>query len=241
MPHEIIRTEQLTKSYHLGDQDVPILHGIDMVIRQGEYVALMGPSGSGKSTLMNIIGCLDVATAGAYFLDGIDVSRCDKNELARIRGEKIGFVFQNFNLLSRETALENVELPLVYGTTSKHNRKQKAVQALEAVGLAHRMSHRPNELSGGERQRVAIARALINDPTIILADEPTGNLDSKSGRQIMEIFDLLHREGRTIIMVTHGEDIAARAGRVITIRDGYLQMSPTRAPLVRRRNSRRQD
>lgn len=228
MPHEIIRTEQLTKAYVLGEMEVPILHGIDMVINQGEYVALMGPSGSGKSTLMNIIGCLDVATSGSYFLDGIDVGNCDKNDLARIRGEKIGFVFQNFNLLSRETALENVELPLVYGTTSKQNRKHKAVQALEAVGLTHRMSHRPNELSGGERQRVAIARALINDPTIILADEPTGNLDSKSGRQIMEIFDQLHGEGRTIIMVTHGEDIAARAGRILTIRDGYLQTAPPR-------------
>ena len=228
MSRELICTEQLTKAYILGEMEVPILHGIDMVINQGEYVALMGPSGSGKSTLMNIIGCLDVASSGAYFLDGIDVSNCDKNELARIRGEKIGFVFQNFNLLSRETALENVELPLVYGTTSKQNRKQKAIRALEAVGLTHRMSHRPNELSGGERQRVAIARALINDPTIILADEPTGNLDSKSGRQIMEIFDQLHSEGRTIIMVTHGEDIAARAGRVLTIRDGYLQTAPPR-------------
>jgi len=231
--HEIIRTEGLTKAYKLGETVVPILHGINMTIFKGEYVALMGPSGSGKSTLMNIIGCLDILTSGSYFLDGADVSGCDKNELAEIRGAKIGFVFQNFNLLSRESALENVALPLVYNKDTKINRKNKAILALQAVGLGHRLTHKPNEMSGGEKQRVAIARALINDPMIILADEPTGNLDSKSGQQIMDIFDDLQHEGRTIIMVTHGDDIAKRAGRVITIKDGYLEISQPRKRLRR--------
>jgi putative ABC transport system ATP-binding protein len=218
----VIRTEGLIKTYEMGAEQVHALQGVDLEIRRGEYVAIMGPSGSGKSTLMNLIGCLDSRTSGRYWLAGRLVSDLDDDELAYIRNKEIGFVFQTFNLLPRATALHNVELPLIYNGTPAEERIQKATVALERVDLGDRMSHKPNELSGGQRQRVAIARALVNDPSIVLADEPTGNLDSKTGEEIMGLFENLYRQGNTIILVTHEMDIAQHAHRVIFIRDGKI-------------------
>ncbi len=218
----VIRTEELTKVYEMGAEQVHALSGVDVDIRKGEYVAIMGPSGSGKSTLMNLIGCLDSPTAGRYWLAGRLVSDLDDDELAYIRNKEIGFVFQTFNLLPRATALHNVELPLIYNGTPAEERVERAKQALERVDLIPRMHHKPNELSGGQRQRVAIARALVNNPSIVLADEPTGNLDSKTGEEIMALFENLHRQGNTIILVTHEMDIAQHAHRVIFIRDGKI-------------------
>ena len=218
----VIRTEGLIKTYEMGAEQVHALQGVDLEIRRGEYVAIMGPSGSGKSTLMNLIGCLDSPTSGRYWLAGRLVSDLDDDELAYIRNKEIGFVFQTFNLLPRATALHNVELPLIYNGTPAEERIQKATVALERVDLGDRMHHKPNELSGGQRQRVAIARALVNDPSIVLADEPTGNLDSKTGEEIMGLFQSLYRQGNTIILVTHEMDIAQHAHRVIFIRDGKI-------------------
>ena len=218
----VIRTEGLIKTYEMGAEQVHALQGVDVEIHRGEYVAIMGPSGSGKSTLMNLIGCLDSPTSGRYWLAGRLVSDLDDDELAYIRNKEIGFVFQTFNLLPRATALHNVELPLIYNGTPAEERVQKATLALERVDLGDRMNHKPNELSGGQRQRVAIARALVNDPSIVLADEPTGNLDSKTGEEIMGLFENLHRQGNTIILVTHEMDIAQHAHRVIFIRDGKI-------------------
>ena len=218
----VIKTEGLTKVYEMGAEQVHALSGVDLEIRKGEYVAIMGPSGSGKSTLMNLIGCLDSPSAGRYWLAGKLVSELDDDELAYIRNKEIGFVFQTFNLLPRATALHNVELPLIYNGTPAEERIEKAKKALERVDLADRMSHKPNELSGGQRQRVAIARALVNSPSIVLADEPTGNLDSKTGEEIMGLFKNLHSQGNTIILVTHEHDIAQNAHRVIFIRDGKI-------------------
>jgi putative ABC transport system ATP-binding protein len=218
----VIRTEGLIKTYEMGAEQVHALQGVDLEIRKGEYVAIMGPSGSGKSTLMNLIGCLDSPTSGRYWLAGRLVSDLDDDELAYIRNKEIGFVFQTFNLLPRATALHNVELPLIYNGTPAEERVQKAKVALQRVDLTDRMHHKPNELSGGQRQRVAIARALVNDPSIVLADEPTGNLDSKTGEEIMGLFENLYRQGNTIILVTHEMDIAQHAHRVIFIRDGKI-------------------
>ena len=218
----VIRTEQLVKTYEMGAEQVHALQGVDVEIRKGEYVAIMGPSGSGKSTLMNLIGCLDSPTSGRYWLAGRLVSELDDDELAYIRNKEIGFVFQTFNLLPRATALHNVELPLIYNGSPAEERVEKAKLALQRVDLTPRMNHKPNELSGGQRQRVAIARALVNDPSIVLADEPTGNLDSKTGEEIMGLFANLHRQGNTIILVTHEMDIAQHAHRVIFIRDGKI-------------------
>jgi putative ABC transport system ATP-binding protein len=218
----VIRTEALAKVYQMGAEEVHALRGIDVEIRKGEYVAIMGPSGSGKSTLMNLIGCLDSPSSGRYWLAGRLVSELDDDELAYIRNKEIGFVFQTFNLLPRATALHNVELPLIYNGTPAEERIERAKKALERVDLMPRMSHKPNELSGGQRQRVAIARALVNNPSIVLADEPTGNLDSKTGEEIMHLFANLHGQGNTIILVTHEMDIAQHAHRVIFIRDGKI-------------------
>src|SRR3984893_9444341 len=218
----VIRTESLTKVYEMGAEQVHALSGIDVEIRKGEYVAIMGPSGSGKSTLMNLIGCLDSPSSGRYWLAGRLVSELDDDELAYIRNKEIGFVFQTFNLLPRATALHNVELPLIYNGTPSEERIEKAKKALERVDLVDRMHHKPNELSGGQRQRVAIARALVNAPSILLADEPTGNLDSKTGDEIMNLFRTLHAQGNTIILVTHEHDIAQHAHRIIHIRDGRI-------------------
>jgi putative ABC transport system ATP-binding protein len=218
----VIKTEALEKTYQMGTEMVHALSGVDLEIRKGEYVAIMGPSGSGKSTLMNLIGCLDSPSAGKYWLAGRLVSDLDDDELAYIRNKEIGFVFQTFNLLPRATALHNVELPLIYNGTPSEERIEKAKKALERVDLTARMSHKPNELSGGQRQRVAIARALVNSPSIVLADEPTGNLDSKTGEEIMALFANLHAQGNTIIVVTHENDIARHAHRVIYIRDGKI-------------------
>jgi len=218
----VIRTENLIKTYEMGAEQVHALQGVDVEIRKGEYVAIMGPSGSGKSTLMNLIGCLDSPTSGRYWLAGRLVSELDDDELAYIRNKEIGFVFQTFNLLPRATALHNVELPLIYNGTPAEERVEKAKLALQRVDLTARMNHKPNELSGGQRQRVAIARALVNDPSIVLADEPTGNLDSKTGEEIMGLFANLHGQGNTIILVTHEMDIAQHAHRVIFIRDGKI-------------------
>ena len=219
---DIIKTDDLWKTYDMGSNEVHALQGVSFSIRRNEYVAIMGPSGSGKSTLMNLIGCLDTPTKGEYWLNGKLVSEMDDDELARIRNKEIGFVFQTFNLLARATALHNVELPLIYSGMPSKERTERAKQALTMVELADRMSHKPNELSGGQRQRVAIARALVNHPSIILADEPTGNLDSQTGIEIMKLFDKLHGEGNTIILVTHERDIAGYAHRVISIRDGKI-------------------
>ena len=218
----VIRTEGLIKTYEMGAEQVHALQGVDVQILKGEYVAIMGPSGSGKSTLMNLIGCLDSPTSGSYWLAGRLVSELDDDELAYIRNKEIGFVFQTFNLLPRATALHNVELPLIYSGTPAEERVEKAKAAIQKVDLTPRMHHKPNELSGGQRQRVAIARALVNDPSILLADEPTGNLDSKTGEEIMALFEHLHRQGNTIILVTHEMDIAQHAHRVIFIRDGKI-------------------
>ena len=218
----VIRTEALAKVYQMGAEEVHALRGVDLEIRKGEYVAIMGPSGSGKSTLMNLIGCLDSPSSGRYWLAGRLVSELDDDELAYIRNKEIGFVFQTFNLLPRATALHNVELPLIYNGTPAEERIERAKKALERVDLTPRMNHKPNELSGGQRQRVAIARALVNNPSIVLADEPTGNLDSKTGEEIMNLFENLHGQGNTIIVVTHEMDIAQHAHRVIFIRDGKI-------------------
>ena len=225
----LIETVDLWKTYQMGDEEIHALRGVSIQIERGEYVAIMGPSGSGKSTLMNLIGCLDTPSRGSYLLNGKQVSQMDDNELARIRNEEIGFVFQTFNLLPRATALRNVELPLVYAGVPAKEREQRARGALEKVELASRMSHRPNELSGGQRQRVAIARALVNNPSILLADEPTGNLDSKTGIEIMGVFERLHKAGNTIVLVTHEPDVAAYALRAIHIRDGQVEQDVRRA------------
>jgi putative ABC transport system ATP-binding protein len=227
----IIVTRGLKKDYVMGAETVHALNGVDVEIRRNEYVAIMGPSGSGKSTLMNMIGCLDTPTEGEYILNGQAVQVLDDDELARIRNREIGFVFQTFNLLPRATALHNVELPLIYAGVSSKERARRASAALERVQLGDRMDHRPNELSGGQRQRVAIARALVNDPSIVLADEPTGNLDSSTSSEIMQVFDELHRAGQTIIMVTHEYDIAAHAQRVITLVDGKVSSHDAEIPV----------
>lgn len=219
----VIRTYDLWKTYIMGDQEIHAVSGVDIEIRRGEYVAIMGPSGSGKSTLMNLIGCLDTPTKGLYYLNGKLASEMDDDELARIRNKEIGFVFQTFNLLARATALHNVELPLIYAGVSSQERLARAREALRAVDLEGRMLHKPNELSGGQRQRVAIARALVNRPSILLADEPTGALDSATGNEIMGLFERLHRDGNTIVLVTHEADIAMHAHRVIHIRDGKVE------------------
>jgi putative ABC transport system ATP-binding protein len=222
-PAHLIEMRELTRVYDLGPQQIFALRGVNLTIEPGEYVAIMGPSGSGKSTLMNIIGCLDTPTSGSYLLDGVPVETLNDDELAAIRNKKIGFVFQTFNLLARTTALQNVELPLVYAKIPRAERRTLAEEALVAVGLGDRMSHQPNELSGGQRQRVAIARALVNRPSLLLADEPTGNLDSQTGREILDLFQELHSRGNSIIMVTHEDDVAREARRVIHIRDGRVK------------------
>ena len=225
----LIETKDLWKTYHMGSEDVHALRGVSVEIERGEYVAIMGPSGSGKSTLMNLIGCLDTPSKGSYLLNGKQVSQMNDDELARIRNEEIGFVFQTFNLMPRATALHNVELPLIYAGVSGKDRAERAKQALDRVELGDRRTHRPNELSGGQRQRVAIARALVNNPSILLADEPTGNLDSKTGEEIMGLFHRLYEAGNTIVLVTHEPDIAARANRVIHVRDGQVEKDVPRA------------
>lgn len=219
---ELILLKNVDKIYQIGQIEVPALREINLVIQNGEYVAIMGPSGSGKSTLMNLIGCLDTISSGEYWLSGENVSELSDDELAHIRNQKIGFVFQTFNLLPRANAFRNVELPLIYAGVTPGKRRERAISVLEAVGLSDRINHKPAELSGGQRQRVAIARALINDPSIILADEPTGNLDSATGEEILQLFDTLHTEGNTMIVVTHEESIAARAARVIRLLDGRI-------------------
>lgn len=223
MAQPIIEIKGITRNFPLGNETVYVLKGIDLVINKGEYVALMGPSGSGKSTLMNILGCLDTPTAGSYVLNGKVVSEMHDDELAEIRNKEIGFVFQTFNLMPRTTALDNVALPMVYAGYSKEDRNKRATEVLTQVGLADRMDHKPNQLSGGQRQRVAVARALVNKPSIILADEPTGNLDSKTSVEIMNLFNEIHANGNTVILVTHEEDIAAHAHRIIRVKDGIIE------------------
>jgi len=231
----VILARKITKNYRLGEVDVEVLKGIDLDVQQGEYVALMGPSGSGKSTLMNILGCLDVPTSGLYSIEGREVSQLSEDELAVMRGQRIGFVFQTFNLLARTSAIENVELPLHYQGKPAH---QAAMQALEAVNLAHRHDHHPSQLSGGERQRVAIARAIVTDPAIILADEPTGNLDTKTGKEILEIFEGLSKRGVTIVLVTHDRSVALHAHRIVHLRDGRIErIEETRARSIPRLSS----
>jgi putative ABC transport system ATP-binding protein len=224
-----ILTRALARDYAMGSEIVRALRGVNLQIARNEYIAVMGPSGSGKSTLMNLIGCLDTPTSGEYWLNGQQVSHLEDDELARIRNKEIGFVFQTFNLLPRATALHNVELPLIYAGVSARERRARAERALERVGLADRMTHRPNELSGGQRQRVAIARALVNDPSILLADEPTGNLDSSTSAEILAVFRDLHHQGQTIVLVTHEHDVAAHAARVVTLRDGIVASDERRA------------
>jgi len=225
----LIETRDLWKTYVMGEEQIHALRGVSIAIERGEYVAIMGPSGSGKSTLMNLIGCLDTPSKGSYLLNGKQVSEMNDNELARIRNQEIGFVFQTFNLLPRASALQNVELPLVYAGIPSKDRAKLAKEALDRVELTSRMSHKPNELSGGQRQRVAIARALVNKPSILLADEPTGNLDSKTGAEIMTLFAKLHEAGNTIVLVTHEADIAAFAHRTISVRDGQVEKDIRRA------------
>jgi putative ABC transport system ATP-binding protein len=219
----IIRTWDLMKTYVMGDQTIHAVSGVDIEIKKGEYVAIMGPSGSGKSTLMNLVGCLDSPSSGMYYLNGSLVSDMDDDELARIRNKEIGFVFQTFNLLARATALHNVELPLIYAGVSAKDREARAKEALRAVDLEQRMLHKPSELSGGQRQRVAVARALVNNPSILLADEPTGALDTATGNEIMTLFERLHQQGNTVLLVTHENDIAQHANRIIYIRDGRVE------------------
>ncbi|MBX3738220.1 MAG: ABC transporter ATP-binding protein [Candidatus Didemnitutus sp.] len=219
----VIDIEGVTKLYRMGEETVHALRGVALKVHRNEYLAIMGPSGSGKSTLMNMLGCLDTPTSGHYQFAGKDVSAMTDDELAEIRNREIGFVFQTFNLLPRSTSLANVELPLIYAGISPHERREKAILALQNVGLGERMSHKPNELSGGQRQRVAIARALVNNPSIILADEPTGNLDSRTGEEIMQLFEDLYAQGNTIIVVTHEEDIARHARRIVRLRDGLIE------------------
>lgn len=221
--HSLINLQDIRKNYYLGKEPVPVLKGIVLDIQTNEYVALMGPSGSGKSTLMNILGCLDTPTDGQYVLNGSDVSKMDDDALARVRNREIGFVFQQFNLMPRLSAIENVALPLIYAGVNKKEREERAVDMLKKVGLGDRAHHRPNELSGGQCQRVAIGRALINNPSLILADEPTGNLDSKTSVEIMELFEKIHADGNTVVLVTHEEDIAEHAHRIIRIRDGVVE------------------
>jgi putative ABC transport system ATP-binding protein len=220
---DVIRIRELTREYRMGEERILALRGVSLDIHRNEYVAIMGPSGSGKSTMMNLLGCLDTPTGGEYWLNGVEVSGLSDDELARVRNREIGFVFQTFNLLPRSTALHNVELPLVYAGVSARDRRSRATAALERVGLGDRMDHRPNELSGGQRQRVAIARALVNQPSILLADEPTGNLDSVTSEEIMRVFGDLHASGQTVIMVTHEPEIAAHAERVVVLRDGRME------------------
>ena len=232
MSETVIRIRDLTRHYVMGAETIQALRGVSLEIRRNEYVALMGPSGSGKSTLMNMLGCLDTPTTGEYWLNGQEVSKLTDDALARVRNKEIGFVFQTFNLLARATALANVELPLVYAGMPAKERKARAVDALTRVGLGHRMDHRPNELSGGQRQRVAIARALVNDPSILLADEPTGNLDSTTSNEIMALFAALHDQGQTVVMVTHEPDIAAHARRVVVMRDGKIESDRANDPVT---------
>ena len=237
---DIITLTNIRKTYDLGKVKIEVLKGVNATIAKNEYVAIMGPSGSGKSTLMNILGCLDKPTKGSYVLNGTDVSRMNEDQLATVRNEEIGFVFQTFNLLARLTGIENVALPLIYAGVKKSERISRAEAILQAVGLGHRMHHKPNELSGGERQRVAVARALINNPSIILADEPTGNLDTRTSYEIMELFEEIHRKGNTVIIVTHEEDIARYAHRIIRIRDGIIERDEVNTnkldPTVLRKN-----
>ncbi|MEX2117436.1 MAG: ABC transporter ATP-binding protein [Bacteroidota bacterium] len=223
MAEAVIHLRDITKMYQMGAEEVHALRGITLDIMRNEYVAIMGPSGSGKSTLMNIIGCLDTPTSGVYELNNTNVSEMNDNQLARIRNKEIGFVFQTFNLLARSDVFHNVELPLIYGGVGSGDRRKQAMEAIEKVGLGDRVHHKPNELSGGQRQRVAIARALVTRPSILLADEPTGNLDSKTGEEIMGLFDILHQQGNTIILVTHEEDIAAHAYRRVRVKDGHVE------------------
>lgn len=227
MNQEVIRIKGIKKIYKVGNQEVRALNGVDIQINKNEYVAIMGPSGSGKSTMMNILGCLDSPSEGEYILNGTDVSKMDDNDLAVIRNKEIGFIFQSFNLLPRYTALDNVALPLIYSGESREKREDRARVALENVDLKDRMHHKPNELSGGQRQRVAVARALVNNPSIILADEPTGNLDTKTSIDIMKLFEEIHEQGNTVILVTHEEDIAKHAKRIIRLRDGIIESDHT--------------
>ena len=229
----LIDIRDITKVYEMGEEKVFALSGVSLGVERGEYVAIMGPSGSGKSTLMNLVGCLDTPTSGSYILNGKEVARMTDDELAAIRNQEIGFVFQTFNLLPRTAAVQQVELPLVYGGLSRKDRRDRSVRALKAVGLGDRMNHTPNEMSGGQRQRVAIARALINDPSILLADEPTGNLDSQTGAEIMALFDDLNSRGNTIVLVTHEEDIAAHARRIVRLKDGKIWDDKPNSPTLR--------
>lgn len=229
MKEEVIKIENLYKIYHLGQQNVNALDGVSLSIYKNDYIAIMGPSGSGKSTMMNILGCLDTPTSGKYILNGTDVSKMEDGELAEVRNKEIGFVFQSFNLLPKYSALENVALPMIYAGKDKATRMEKGEKSLGNVGLADRMNHKPAELSGGQRQRVAIARAVINDPTIILADEPTGNLDTKTSVEIMKIFEKVYREGNTIILVTHEDDISKFARRIVRLRDGKVESDTVNA------------
>ena len=229
MSDAVIQLRDLRRQYDMGGEIIHALRGVSLTIRRNEYVAIMGPSGSGKSTLMNLLGCLDTPDGGEYWLNGQEVSRLSDDALARVRNREIGFVFQTFNLLPRATALQNVELPMVYAGAATKERRQRAAEALTRVGLGERMDHKPNELSGGQRQRVAIARALVNRPSILLADEPTGNLDSATSAEIMRVFGQLQAQGQTVILVTHEADIAAHAHRVITIRDGQVEKDATRS------------
>lgn len=235
MNNEVIKLDNITRHFKVGLEEVRALRGVSMVIRKNEFVALMGPSGSGKSTLMNLLGCLDTPTSGSYYLNNYDVSKLDDNALAEIRNKEIGFIFQTFNLLPRSTALENVMLPLVYAGFSKTERMEKATKALESVGLGDRMNHKPNELSGGQRQRVATARALVNNPSLILADEPTGNLDSKTSDEIMGLLEDIHQAGNTIILVTHEESIARFAHRIVRLIDGNIASDEKNAAIYSHR------